>query len=256
MSSMLLSSRSNTKIKHLRALQQRKSRIASGTFVIEGLGLMREALAAGFVLEQVYGLEHIALPPAPESYSLTAELMDYVSSLPSPPDAIGVFAMREVPEDPQRATAWLLADRLQDPGNFGALLRLADAMNWRGVMAIGGHPDPYSPKVLRGSMASCLRVPVRAVSLEELAAWQSDGWQIVGTAADARTSSLACRLPDQLILALGHEGQGLDPALLLRCDSTLSIPIRAGVDSLNVATAAAMLMHEFARQYPVSTAGR
>src|SRR5687768_11548636 len=92
---------------------------------------------------------------AAESFELAPEMLDYVSSLQSPPDALGVFAQREVPEQASRHSAWLLADRLQDPGNFGALLRLADGLNWRGVLAVGGHPDPFSPKVIRGSMASC-----------------------------------------------------------------------------------------------------
>lgn len=223
--------------------------------MIEGSGLIREALAAGFKLQQIFsaqsalGAQFGPEFTAPEQYQLDAELMLYVSTLPSPPDAIGIFGQREIPEDPARLSAWLLADRLQDPGNFGALLRLADACNWRGVIAVGGHPDPYSSKVIRGSMASCLRVPVISLSAERLAQWQAEGWQLVGTAADAPVSSLNCELPQQLILALGHEGQGLAPELVSRCDLTVSIPIRAGVDSLNVATAGAMLMHEYLRQH-------
>ena len=247
---MMLSSRSNTNIKHLRSLEQRKARIAQQVFAVEGLGLIREALSAGFVLRQIYALEGLEVPPAPETFWLSPELMAYVSTLPSPPQAIGVFAAGAPKQDPTRRPAWLLADRLQDPGNFGALLRLADAMNWRGVLAFGAHPDPFSPKVIRGSMASCLRVPVQSIGIETLAEWRTRGWTLLGTAADAPLSSLDCSLPSQLILALGHEGQGLDPALLPLCDQTVAIPIRAGVDSLNVATSAAMLMHEFARQYP------
>lgn len=244
---MLLSSRSNIKIKQLRALEQRKARQKEGKFVVEGSALIAEARRAGFQLEQLFSLDDAGLA-APESYLLTPELMAYVSTMPSPPDAIGIFAARAVPADATRHSAWLLADRLQDPGNFGALLRLADAMNWRGVLAYGSHPDPFSPKVIRGSMASCFRVPVQPLALHDLTAWKQEGWQLLGTAADAPASSLSCQLPRQLLLALGHEGQGLDLALLAHCDATLAIPIRTGVDSLNVATAAAMLVHEYARQ--------
>ena len=250
MTSTTLSSRSNTKIKHLRALQQRKQRQQAGIFAVEGSGLIREALAAGFELHQLFSLTEAVPAAAPEQYLLSPELMAYVSSMASPPDAIGLFALRQVAEDPERHPAWLLADRLQDPGNFGALLRLADAMGWRGVLALGSHPDPFAPKVIRGSMGSCLRVPVRALELPELPAWQAAGWTLAGTAAAAAVSSLDCRLPRRLLLALGHEGQGLDSELLQACDLRLAIPIRPPVDSLNVATAAAMLMHEYARQHP------
>lgn len=249
MTSILLNSRSNNKIKQLRALQQRKARQTERKFCVEGSGLIAEALKAGFEIIQLFCRDDVPVKLiAPESFLLPAELMAYASTLASPPDAIGVFALQPVPEDTRRASAWLLADRLQDPGNFGALLRLADAMNWRGVLAYGSSPDPFSPKVLRGSMGSALRVPVRTLSLEALTDWQQQGWQLVGTAADAPVSSLDCELPRSCLLALGHEGQGLDPALLARCDQTVAIPIRAGVDSLNVATAAAMLMHEYTRQ--------
>ncbi len=216
---------------------------------MEGSGLIREALAAGFELQQIFSLSEVPAFAAAEYYQLESELMEYVSSLPSPPDAIGIFAQRQLEADKTRLSAWLLADRLQDPGNFGALLRLADACNWQGVMAYGGYPDPYSPKVIRGSMASCLRVPVLAVSTDDLADYQNQGWRLVATAADAPASSLNCQLPRQLILALGHEGQGLGPELLALCDTSVSIPIRSGVDSLNVATAGAMLMHEYLRQH-------
>lgn len=244
---MLLSSRSNIKIKQLRALQQRKARLQEGKFLVEGLGLIHEACKAGFELLQLFEQSAGDLA-APEQFVLSPELMAYASSLSSPPDAIGVFASRPVAESSERLEAWLLTDRLQDPGNFGALLRLADAMNWRGILALGSHPDPFAPKVIRGSMLSCLRVPVRPITPVQLADWQQQGWCLMGTTADAPVTSLNCVLPQRLLLALGHEGQGLAPELLTRCDRTVAIPIRAGVDSLNVATAAAMLMHEFARQ--------
>ena len=252
MGSMLLSSRSNTRIKHIRQLQQRKARQQHHQFVIEGAGLITEALAAGWSLSCLLQREDQAdaalAAAAEESFEVTAELMDFASSLSSPPDALGVFALREVPEDSQRRSAWLLTDRLQDPGNFGALLRLADAMNWRGVLALGPYPDPFQSKVVRGSMGSCLRLPVRPVTPEQLADWQAEGWQLVGTTAAGASLSFDFVFPTRLLLALGHEGQGLDPALLDRCDQRVAIPIRAGVDSLNVVTAAAMLVHEDARQ--------
>ncbi|MGV3525607.1 MAG: TrmH family RNA methyltransferase [Candidatus Sericytochromatia bacterium] len=250
---MLLSSRSNTRIKHIRHLQQRKARQQHRQFVIEGAGLIAEALSAGWVLRCVLQRENQAdaelAAAAEESFEVTAELMDFASSLSSPPDALGVFDMQEVDEDPRRRSAWLLTDRLQDPGNFGALLRLADAMNWRGVLALGAYPDPFQSKVVRGSMGSCLRLPVRPVTLEQLDDWQKKGWQLVGTSADSAEESFSFVFPERLLLALGHEGQGLDPALLACCEQRVAIPIRPGVDSLNVVTAAAMLVHEDARQH-------
>lgn len=250
---MVLSSRSNTKIKHLRRLQQRKYRRESHSFLLEGSGLLWEAHLAGYEILQLFRAPEAIFPElqavALEDYELDSELLAYVSSLKSPPDLIGVLRMKNPAEDDQRLPAWLLCEQLQDPGNFGALLRLADAMNWRGILALGDYPDPLQAKVLRASMGSALRLPVREVSLQELTQWQEQGWTLVGTAADASHNSFNQDLPQSLILALGHEGQGLSTELQDLCQLGLSIPIRTGVDSLNVVTAAAMLVHEANRQW-------
>lgn len=252
---MLITSRSNTKIKHLRALGQRKARLASGEFVLAGLGLLQEAQAAGYALRQLFCLPDLSETPtvsslqAAEHYTLPEELMVYAAQQPSAPKALGVLALKQPAEDKSRRSGWLLTENLQDPGNFGALLRLADAMGWRGILTLGDAPDPFQPKVLRGSMGSALRLPVQPVSLEALGQWQAGGWQMVGTCLKAAASSLRWQAPEKIILALGHEGQGLSPELLARCQQQLSIPMQGSVDSLNVATAAAMLVHEALRQW-------
>lgn len=246
---MLVTSRTNTRIKQLRRLAQRKYRLQAGQFVVEGQKLIAEAQAAGCLLQELYLPAELDWPTGqPEIVHLSADLLAYASQLESPPDAIGVFQLRALQPDLQRAEAWLLTENLQDPGNFGALLRLADAMGWRGVLALGAYPDPFQHKVIRASMVSCLRLPVVPVELDSLQQWRQQGWRIVTTAAQAPEHSLNCALPKRLLLALGHEGQGLSPELLGMSDLQVAIPMWPAVDSLNVVTAAAMLVHEYMRQ--------
>ncbi len=250
---MLIHSRSNPKIKHLRQLAQRKYRQKNGAFVIEGRVLIEEALSNGWQAEQIFvregmmlseaALDHFAL------YELPAELMQYASQMSSAPDALAVFRMQDIPEDPQRASAWFVADRLQDPGNFGALCRLADALNWRGILSFGPTPDPFQSKVIRGSMGASLRLPVMQVDIPALSNYLNGGWTLVATAAEAHSLSVASPLPEKMLLALGHEGQGLHPDLRELAGMTLRIPIHARVESLNVVTAGAMLAHEYLRQH-------
>jgi RNA methyltransferase, TrmH family len=246
--SMLLSSRSNPRIKHLRALQQRKTRQKFQQFTVEGSGLIQDALQAGFKLLSIYGLEFTSLPNAPETFYLSPELISYVSSLESASEMFGIFACKELTEDAKRYSAWVLAERLQDPGNAGALLRLVDACGWQGILALDGFPDIYSPKVIRASMGSCFRVPVKALDLEALKQWQERNWTLLATSLDAEESSLNCHLPEKLILAVGNEGQGLSQSLMEAAQEWIKIPLYGHVDSLNVATATAMLMHEYLRQ--------
>jgi RNA methyltransferase, TrmH family len=248
---MFIQSRSNPKIKHIRQLTQRKYRQKSAQFVIEGATLIQEALQQGWQVESLYLLEGYAFPQKIDAptYVLSAELMDYVSQMSSAPEALAVFLQTDIVEDTQRASAWILADRLQDPGNFGALLRLADALNWRGIMAFGHTPDPFQMKVIRGSMGASLRLPIVEVTVTDLQAYQQQGWRVVATAADAEHQSVDTPLPRQMILALGHEGQGLHAQLRAIADLALAIPIHARVESLNVVTAGAMLAHEYLRQH-------
>lgn len=229
-------------------LQQRKTRQKFRQFTVEGSGLVQDALQAGFRLLSIYGLESSLLPDAPETFYLNPELMSYVSSLESASDMIGVFAYQELLEDSNRYSAWVLAERLQDPGNAGALLRLVDACGWRGILALDGFPDVYSPKVIRASMGSCFRVPVKHLDLDSLKLWQQDNWTVLATTLDAEKSSMNCHLPEKILLAVGNEGQGLSQSLIENSQARIKIPLFGTIDSLNVVTATAMLMHEYLRQ--------
>lgn len=253
---MIISSRTNLKLKHLRHLQQKKYRRQTGHFVLEGLELLQETQRSGYQILQLFRRVGFLCPAlqavAAEDYELNSDLITYVSALKSPPDVLAVLQSREIEEDCSRYPAWLITEGLQDPGNFGALLRLVEAMNWRGVLTIGEHPDPLQLKVIRGSMGSSLRMPVKSLSLEALTVWKRDGWTLLGTAADAAGSSFQIEIPRKLLLALGHEGQGLSPELKNLCHDRVAIPIHVGVDSLNVVTAAAMLVHESNRQWILS----
>lgn len=252
----MIESFSNSKIKHLRRLQQRKHRQKSASFVLEGRQLIQEALQANFELIQLFhDASYVGAfkAQAQEAFEVSADVLAYASSLKSPPEMIAVFAQRECVENTARAQAWLVTESLQDPGNFGALIRLADAMNWRGIRALGDFPDPFQPKVLRASMGSVLRVPVQPVSYDELSLKREQGWQILGSALQAQTSSYASRFQQPLLLLLGHEGQGLSEQALALCTERIRIPMQAQVDSLNVVTAAAMLVHEACRQWHPST---
>ena len=250
---MIISSRSNLKIKHLRHLQQKKYRRQTGTFVLEGLDLLQEAIKSGYQILQLFRREGRVCTElqeqAREDYELSADLLAYVSTLKSPPDILAILQNKVIHAGEHRFSAWLVTENLQDPGNFGALLRLVDAMSWRGVLALGDYPDPFQAKVIRGSMGSSLRIPVQNLTLAELDAWKNEGWTLLGTAADAAQDSFQMTIPQKLLLTLGHEGQGISSELQALCNMNVAIPIQAGVDSLNVVTAAAMLVHESNRQW-------
>jgi tRNA G18 (ribose-2'-O)-methylase SpoU len=142
--------------------------------------------------------------------------------------------------------ALVVCPDVQDPVNLGSILRIANAFGAEGVLIGRGSADPFSRRVLRVSMGAALRVPIvetenMIAALDTLKAFDV---QLLATvlAADAEPlNTFTC--PPRFALLLGSEGHGLSPEIIARCDHRLTIPMRDGVDSLNVAVAAGIFLH-------------
>jgi len=145
-------------------------------------------------------------------------------------------------------------ERLGDPANVGSVFRNALAFGADGVLLAGGGADPLFRKAVRVSMAATLRVPFAHAS-----AWpaafgklRAEGFRIVACVADPEATPLAAFDPatPRLVVLFGNEGDGLDPATVAAADETLTIPMAAGADSVNVATASGIVLHHFASARP------
>lgn len=252
---MYLSSRSNPKIKYIRSLHQKKQRDQQKQFLIEGRTLVLEALAAGWPLFQLVIREDQRCPPVPpdlEVLRVPEAVMTAITTLASAPEYLAVAFQQALKPAAGGRSCLLVTAPLQDPGNLGALLRLADAFSLAGIQVLGAGVDPWHPKVIRGAMGSALRVPVEILeSVSNLQALQAQGWTLVAADAQGGRSSFELRFPERTVLLLGSEGPGLPQSLLQVADVHVRIPISRRVESLNVVTAAAMLLHEYGRQYPL-----
>jgi tRNA G18 (ribose-2'-O)-methylase SpoU len=246
----------------LRAAGMREVPGQGACFLCEGRLLVEEALrAAGAGRLRLVSL--LATPAAAEAYA--PRLPEGAALLTLDAAALGslvgfefhrgVLACVAVPPEPAerklRACRRLLVlPRLQDPENLGLLVRSAAALGMDGVLA-GPGPDLWSRRTVRVSMGAVWKVPVwqKADPAEWVEAWREEpGSELVAAhpgegSLDARDWRPASRTA----LVLGQEGPGLDEAWLARCDRRVRIPMRAGVNSLNVAAAGAILMHELGR---------
>jgi RNA methyltransferase, TrmH family len=143
----------------------------------------------------------------------------------------------------------LLVIDVQDPGNLGAIIRAAEAAGATGLVACGASTDPLGWKALRGSMGSAFRLPVARASIDDaMEAARASRTQILATVPRGGHPLFETDLRRPTALLLGGEGSGLSVGLLQRADGLLSIPMRAPVESLNVAVAAALMLYEAARQ--------
>jgi len=144
---------------------------------------------------------------------------------------------------------------VQDPGNVGTILRSAEAFRATGVVAARGTADPWSPKALRASAGSALRLPVlRGMAIPVvLAQLKMARLKIYAAASAAEARGPVADLREAAAILVGNESNGLPTEVLRAADATVSIPMAPAVESLNAGVAASLLLYEAARQRGLAT---
>jgi len=204
-------------------------------------------LAAG--LER-HGAEVLIGPPA---------VLEAVSPVRTPSSVVAIAPRPVGAEDRIYAAALpfvVIACDVQDPGNLGAIIRVAEAGGVTGVVAAGASADPFSWKALRGSMGSALRLPIARcpVAYEAVARSKSAGCRVVATVPVGGRPLYELAFSGPAAVLVGGEGPGLPPALVQAADERVTIPMQAPVESLNAAVAAALVIYEAHRQRVMASA--
>lgn len=168
------------------------------------------------------------------------------------PAEVGVLAVVPAPRPdvtPGRSFCLLLED-VQDPGNVGSMLRSAAAAGVEDVYLSSRCAFAWAPKVLRAGMGAHFHLAIHEdVDLPAwAAAYRGRGGQVVGTVGRGGDDLYAARFARPLAIAVGNEGAGLSAALLAECSPRVTIPMPGGVESLNAAAAAAIVMFETVRR--------
>lgn len=220
---------------------------------LEGDHLLRACLARAHPLQQVLLTESAWGQPALRDLAQQASrvlilpdaLFKELSSLESP---ASIGALIERPQVPSlRAdVATVILDRVQDAGNVGSILRSAAAFGVTQVLALSGTAALWSPKVLRAGMGAHFALHLHEAVAEQDLSSLTLPW--VATSSHATAVLHEARLPHPCVWVFGHEGQGVSGELEVRCTLTLRIAQPGGEESLNVAAAAAICLHEGLRQ--------
>jgi TrmH family RNA methyltransferase len=239
----LIASRQNAWFKRLRqAIRDHDAEI-----VIEGPKAVADAAAGRW--HPLARIVREGSPAAADDVVFSAELFDAVAETKATQGVLGLFARPSFTTEALFArhdSVIVALDAVQDPGNVGTILRLAAAFDAAGVITLPGCADPYSPKSIRASAGAILTVPVAALSVPDLLQ-HARGAGFALYAADA-AGSTSPPPPSRAVILLGSEGQGVSPALLSHAQA-LAIATSDRVESLNVATSAAILLHgSFARR--------
>jgi len=242
----VITSPDNPRVKDLLRLRKSRERRREGLFVAEGVREVERALAAGLVVHSLY-LAPDLLPQAEYAGAeeVAARVLARMAYRAEPEGVLGVFEIprRAVPGD---ATLLLVAVGIEKPGNLGAIARTADAAGADALLVADAQADPWNPNAIRSSTAAVFTLPVVETTRDEVAALPL---RRVAAVVGAGRRHTEVDLTQPAALLVGPEATGLDDPWRAIADETAAIPMRGRtVDSLNAATAAAILLYEAVRQ--------
>jgi len=239
-------------IARLRSLREKKHRDALGLYVIEGEKVVTELLAAGHPLLELYVTPAWEKQAAPDQLNTTplhrvsADEMARISHYPTPSSVLAVGRIERAMLEPAALDRGLtlLLDGIQDAGNLGTLLRVADWFAFDRVVASTDSVDIYNQKVINASMGSFSRVKFFSADLSEALAQTSA--PVLGCDLTGDNVHTLPSLHDAVV-AIGSEGRGLSPAVRERVTRFITIPRFGSAESLNAAVAAAIVCDNLRR---------
>ena len=248
MDNTVIASKSNSTVKLIRSLNEKKYREDTGLFVTEGERFVSEAYNAAGRFEYVVYSESfkgVRDYESEKSITVTDSVFGCLSSLKNPEGILAVCRMPDgTPDaadlDGMRRIVYL--DALQLPDNVGAVIRTAACAGIDAVVLGEGTADAFSPKAIRASAANIFRIKVIRDDGSMLAGLKELGFTLYGAhlEGDEKTKIDS----DKAVIIIGNEGRGMSRETTDMCDRLVRIPVRNGCDSLNAACAAAVLIYK------------
>lgn len=255
-----------TSLTNPRVLQGRKLarsstlRRESGETVLEGRKLVAEALSLGLPLTSVFVSQRFAqenqgwleavLPKRLPVFLVPDLVLKKMSSLDHPEGILAIVRIKGWELDQTPLQKWgLVLDGIQEPGNAGAVARVALAFGADCVIFVRGTVDPSHPRAIRGSMGALLAIPFATTEARELVYWaRQRRITLIGTHPRAGLSPQELTASPPLLLVFGSEGHGISPELEAVVDARIRIPTQS-VESLPVVVAAGIVSYEMSRRF-------
>ena len=239
----MITSVDNARVKDVVRLRRSRERKRSGLFVAEGPREVERAAAAGLrIVATYFAPELLVWPEGEEVSERVLRKMAYRA------EPEGVIAIVEAPrrELARGGSLYLVSVGIEKPGNLGAMARSAEAAGADALVVAEAESDIWNPNAIRASTGAVFSLPVVEASLTEIVELDVP---LVAAVVGAPTAYTDADLTGPVALAVGPEDEGLGPAWREAATLQVSIPVRGGgVDSLNAATAAALLLYEAVRQ--------
>ena len=236
---MIYTSTSNEKIKNIKKLQNKKYRNQENLFIVEGEHLVKEAFSLSrlelLIVEENYDID-IDIP----KMIVSGKVMKYLSELETPTHYLGVVKKNNNNFIGKRIIA---LDGVQDPGNLGTIIRSSVAFNFDTILLSKDCVDTYNTKVLRATQGMILKVNIIRCDLCEVLS-KLDNYKIYGTSVVNGKNIKDVKEKNNIVVVMGNEGTGVTNEVQELCNDFIYIPMNKNCESLNVAVASSIIMHE------------
>jgi TrmH family RNA methyltransferase len=259
----MITSLSNSKIKFIRKLRNKKFRDENQMFYIEGPRIISEAFDAQWEFNQVFYCEDLIndlyskqllekiLDTGCEGYAVDKQVFSSFSIKEGPKGLAAIlqpktFSLEHVDG---KSGIWVGLDRIQDPGNLGSIMRTIDAVGGSGIILIDQCTDPFDIAAIRGSMGAIFTIKIIKTDHSSfLRLITENKILIIGTSDMAAADYQTVDYNEDMILLMGSEREGLSAALMEGCDTLVRIPMVGKSDSLNLAVATSICLYEIFNQ--------
>lgn len=260
MNSIVITARSNPKIKELKELTSKPgARRSAGVFVCDGVRLCKDAVRSGREIISVFITEsckekysedtELILSAAENVYYVSGDVMKSVSDTVSPQGIICTVKQEKNEFEIKEQKKYIALDSVQNPDNLGAIIRTAEALGIDGIIISGGC-DIYNPKALRASMGSTFRMRFLVTDnlpgeIEKCNAAGISTYASVVTEADADITAID--FSDGALVVIGNEGNGVSRAVKDACQRKITIVMKGRAESMNASQASSIIMWEMTK---------
>lgn len=263
----VITSKSNDNVKFIKSLNEKKERIKNNCYYLEGIKVINEVLNSKKVLDvkfiayssdiliKLNGgndiLQKIKKLNDIKTIEFSAEIFEYITDTKTPQGILAVMNIKEKSYEEllNANNNILLLDKIQDPGNIGTIIRTCDAFNIHDIIYITGTSDIYSPKVVRSTMGSILRINFAKIDEKELSLLKNitytKEYQIIGTSLNTDNYVENIKFnKNKNIIVFSNEASGISSNVKNICTNLIKINMSNTAESLNVGIAAGIVLHK------------
>ena len=233
--------------KRILSLRQKKQRLKQALFIVEGPKVVQEFLDSNYELMEIFSISEKYAIYKKQYTPIDLNTLQKISTLVTPNEVLAIFKI-PTPKEVDLSSLILALDGLNNPGNLGTIIRLCDWFGIKDLVCSKTSVDCYNPKVVQAAMGSHVRVNINYVKLELFLEGKSDS---IGTFMDAKASIYDAQFPNKGVVVLGNESKGISKEVASKLKTEIAIPRFGSIkktESLNVATAAAIILSEYKRR--------